>query len=146
MNGSADYTALFDAYRILKIEAVIRPTYTTGVAASAVTFAAPTVYTVIDYDDSNPLTTASAFREYSNCTITQYESIRRSWVPAIVTPAFVSGGAATGYMNVYSPWIDITSVTVEHYGLKVGMDGGTSTVPQVLEINVDFLVEFRCTR
>ena len=104
------------------------------------------MYSVIDYDDSNPLTTSSAFREYSNCTETQYESIRRSWIPTISTVAYVSGGAATGYMNVYSPWISIGSPTVEHFGLKVGMEGGAGTIPQVVEVNTDFLVEFRCTR
>lgn len=142
MNGSADYTALFDSYRILKVEATIRPFYTTGFA----TFNPPTIYSVIDYDDSNTLTTASAFREYANVTLSQYETVQRTFAPGANIAAYITGGAATGYTTQISPWVDVGSVTVEHHGLKIGMDGGAAAVAQGVMVNTRFLVEFRCTR
>ncbi len=141
-NGGADYLAVFDSYRILEVQATFRPTITTGISG----FSAPSVYTVIDYDDSNPLTTASAFREYSNVTITQYETVQRTFAPAANFATYDTGGAATGYGTMYSPWCDAASPNVEHHGMKLGMDGGVSTSAQAIVVNHRFLVEFRCTR
>lgn len=143
VTGGGDYLAVFDAYRIREIEVTIRPSYTAGFAS----FAAPTVYTVIDLDDSNPLTTAAAFREYGNVTLSQYETVVRKWVPRINLPAYISGGANTGSIPVPAPWIDAASVAVEHHGIKIGIDGNSGTPnAQQVTINARFLIDFRTTR
>lgn len=143
MNGGADYLAVFDSYRIKLVESVIRPMITVGSTG----FTVPSVYSVIDYDDSNPLTTASGFREYSNCQITQYETVRRTFVPCVNIAAYDTGGAATGFTSHFAPWCDAASVNVEHHGFKVGMDGfATGTLAQTVMINHRFVVEWRCTR
>jgi hypothetical protein len=140
-SGIADYLTLFDSYRIREVELVVRPAYTTGFS----TFNPPTVYTVIDYDDNSTLT-ATQLREYSNLELSCYETVVRHFVPAVNIPTYVSGGASTGDMTVFAPWIDAATTTVEHCGVKIGIDGGTLTNSQQLDINHRFLVEFRCTR
>jgi len=142
MNGSADYIALFDSYRILKAEVTIRPTITTGVAGCN----PPTLYTVIDYDDSNALGSAQLFREYSNCMLTQYETVVRMFTPHVNNALRVNGGGATGFGSVRSPWCDAASTTIEHFGLKLGLDGGAGSVPQNFIVNFRFMVEWRTTR
>jgi len=146
MNGSADYLALFDSYRILKVEAIIRPTITVGTSSTTVNFVAPTVYTIVDYDDVNPLTSSTLYREYANCTLTQYETVVRKFTPAVNQAAYSVGGALTSSTNVFAPWCDAASVNTEHHGLRIGMDGGTAVIPQTLNVNITFLVEWRCTR
>lgn len=141
--GGADYLAVFDQYRIREIQVTIRPQMTTAVVG----FAAPLVYSVIDLDDSTPLGTAAIFREYANCTTTQYETLVRSWKPCISVPAYVTGGAATGAMSVPAPWIDVATINVAHFGFKLGIEpnsGGTSS--QLLSVDFKALVDFRTTR
>lgn len=140
-NGSADYLALFDSYRIRQVECVIRPAYNVGTA----NLNPPTIYSVVDYDDG-ALPTASQMREYANCELTQYETVCRHFVPAVNVPSYVGGGAATGSNSVFAPWIDAASVNVEHFGVKIGMDGSATANTQQLEINHRFIVEWRCTR
>jgi hypothetical protein len=142
MLGQADYVAVFDSFRILEVEVVIRPSVTTGTSSVQT----PTVYTVIDYDDVSALTTAAAFREYSNLEMTQYETVVRKFVPTVQDVALNNGGSLTGYNTVFAPWIDCGTPSVDHFGFKIGMDACATNMYQNLDINTRFLVEFRCTR
>ena len=134
------YQTLFDQYKFAAVEVTIRPQFTTGQSGMLT----PSVYSVIDYDDNAALTSSGAFRDYSNCTITQYETVVRKFTPHVVGAASIAN-AFTGRTSVAAPWVDIVSDTVSHFGLKVGMDAGSGTFQRLI-INVTLRLEFQTTR
>jgi hypothetical protein len=134
--------AVFDQYRLAEIEVTIRPTYTTAISGMLV----PLIYSVIDYDDSTTLTGgASTYEAYTNCTTTQFETVVRRWRPHASSSGLTSGGLVAG-VNIESPWIDIANSTVEHFGLKLGMDAGNSGALAGLTINFRALVQVKNVR
>jgi hypothetical protein len=108
------YTALFDQYRIDEVQVTLRPTFNVGIQGLGTP--SPIIYTVIDYDDSSALGTIAAFRQYNNCTETQFETVVRSFKPHAAMAAYT--GTFVGFANEESPWLDCSSTTIQHYGYK----------------------------
>lgn len=79
------------------------------------------LHTVIDYDDSNLLTTISQLLEYDTFKYSaQYQKHKRSFRPK-PTAAFWSTGAFSGYGSDQpgkNPRLDIASDTIPHFGIK----------------------------
>lgn len=167
----ASFTALFDQYRIDKVQVDFIPTAqiclvpqaeVTAVAALDAPIvaggASGGVYgTVIDYDDSAALANLSAYMQYSNFKMGQVGSLkihRRTFKPHVATAAYA--GAFTSYANMVNQWIDCASTTVQHYGLKFYADiqassstgGGGSAVayPQTWRIMATYWVSFKNVR
>jgi hypothetical protein len=111
----SDYASLsgvFDQYRIDQIEIWALPrnsasaTIDTGLAT-----------TVIDYDDAALLASVAAANDYGNALIGRGDfGHHRPWQPHVAIAAY--SGAFTSFANVTSPWIDVASGGVQHYGFK----------------------------
>lgn len=113
--------ALFDQYRIREIEVWIVPQLDASISVPQSNFA-----TVIDYDDSNLLTTYAQALDYVNCVSTNGAMAHyRRFVPHVAAAAY--SGAFTSFMNVTAPWIDAASSGVIHYGIKAASTAGTKT-------------------
>jgi hypothetical protein len=142
LDQATSWEAVFDQYRLAEVEVTLRPQYNIGSA----TIGAVNYYSVIDYDDSNPVTSAAGMREYSNCMISGYETQVRRFTPHAAISAYQ--GAFTGFANVTAPWLDVASPTVQHYGLKIGIDPGAfaPTTPQTLIIQIRYRIQFRNVR
>jgi hypothetical protein len=136
--GGGDYLSAFDAYRVLKMQIIIKPAYTVGVTGMV---RMPTLWTAIDYDDSAGVA-SSVLMQYANCTTTTGENVVRTFTPA----AEVTLVGGTGPQ--FAPWIDATSVNVTHFGCKCVVEAtpAGATVFQQFTVFLRFLVEFRTTR
>lgn len=113
--------ALFDQYRIALVELWLVPK-NPQIGASAPT---DNLATVIDYDDSSPLTTYAQALDYVNVVSTSALMAHyRKFVPHVAVAAY--SGAFTSFMNETAPWIDAASPSVQHYGFKVALTQSTS--------------------
>lgn len=88
----------------------------------------PFLYTVIDYNDSNVPTGESEMLEYSTCKFTPvYRRQTRVLTPKIAIAAY--SGTFTSYATKGKQWIDCSSPSVQHYGIKyyISVNGNTIT-------------------
>jgi len=135
----ASWSAVFDQYRILEIEAVLQfpMSENTGMGTDEGRYVS-----VIDTDDAAVPTDLDVLCAYStavesSCTQPHYHR----WAPGV--PVDLYTGAFGGFGTATSPWIDCGSSTVIHYGLKYGSTPGAGT--GVLKMTYKFHVEFRAT-
>ena len=54
--------------------------------------------------------------------------------PRISTAAY--SGAFTSYTNTKAPWIDCNSPTVQHFGMKFGIDATMNNQAASAEVNI----------
>lgn len=144
----AEFTALFDQYKIWGITVKITPVATMSAAAVAAGTSPSTgiiLHTCLDYDDATNFaatnTGVDAMREYESYR--SYQPYRNGGKPITLffKPRIASNvygsGAFGSFANMKAPWLDAASTGVEHYGLKLMMetiDGATSAI-------ADFKVE-----
>jgi len=135
-SGYGDYAAVFDQYRILLIEVRFLPASTEQTAAATT---AGLMTSVLDYDDSNTPATISSLLEYeTEMTVGGTTSFTRRYVPHAAVAVY--SGAFTSYGNVPSPWIDVGSTAVQHFGVKTGwtQTGSVYSYSIVVRAHVQF--------
>jgi len=153
----AEFTNLFDAYRITKVVARFIYDQNSAQATPAVggtqNVFMPSLVTVNDYDDATPLAAITDYVQYETFKVERMDRpIVRTFKPKVAVPAY-AGGAFSGYLrgSDASPWIDAASPNVELYGLKYGvqatMEGGIGTKQMgALSIYWTYTVEAKDTR
>lgn len=127
----AEYTTLFDQYKIDHVRLKITPYSATSIAQTGL--ASPTLannqsmgvlmHSVIDYDDANAMNAGTVginvMREYNTYKTKQFFNNGKPHViklkPRLALSAY--NGAFTGYANS-TGWIDSNSTGVQHYGIK----------------------------
>jgi len=131
---AAFLTACFDTYRILcfKIQfspTVLNPNFITN------------IITAIDFDDATASVNLSSRDTAQSVPLGQY--FERTFVPR-VSNALYSGSVFTSFGQMKREWIDQTSNTVPHYGLK-GTVPATSVLgaQQIYSVAVKAYVQFR---
>jgi hypothetical protein len=119
-DNATAFAALFDQYRIDRVEVFIRPSFSGYSAPSATADIPPTLFVVNDWDNFTTPSGTAYLRQYDNCTdVAPYEGCVRSFRPAC-TLATYSGGAFSGYAPTDPVWLDTVNPSVQHYGLKFG--------------------------
>lgn len=141
------FTALFDQYRIRKIQVTFRPAYNMAMLQTSPFSGATTYnYHVIDQDDATALTDAQ-LRQYDTCQVhTNVQQFTRTFTPRIASAAY--SGAFSSFANLSSnTWIDVASPSVQYYGTKFNQEASPSggTQPIGFLDNV-YYIEFRATR
>jgi len=132
--------AVFDQYRINQIEVWINIAGQ-GLAGSGTTCKWASA---VDYDDSNAPTTYGQVLDYQNAVQTLYDvGHYRVFTPHIAVAAY--SGAFTSYANETAPWIDFTSQSVQHFGLKCAFETATGSNNAVVA-QYRFHVSFRNVR
>jgi len=129
----SSFTTLFDQYKIDNIEVWVTPTSTTNLNQTVVLWDA-----VIDYDDDTTPVTINQLLNYTNCvqqTATNGTYFR--FRPHIAVGAY-TGSVFTGFRNMPSDWIDSASVSVRHYGIKIGCTSAVNTVVFELRARMHF--------
>jgi hypothetical protein len=112
-DNSASLLACFDQYRITEIEVWIQPE-----VSEAVSSASGLLATVIDLDDGSALTSFAKANDYANCVTTSGKTGHyRHFTPHVADALYTS--TFNGYGSVASPWINSSSSSVTHYGIKV---------------------------
>jgi hypothetical protein len=117
----AEYSSLaavFDQYRIREIEVWLQPS-----SANPATYlgtGTTDFVSVIDYDDANTPSSMDQLNQYTNVMLTNtLNGHYRKFRPHTATAAYA--GTFSGFQNTVSPWIDVGSGTVQHYGIKLGV-------------------------
>lgn len=132
ITSQSEFTALYDQYRITAVKVEIMPQgqfitndRTTSGASSSNSegtgyWVPPMLYSVIDYNDKNALTSIPEAQEYSTCKLIPY---RKTYTKFYFTPCVnmdVAQDASTTARAAtkFAPWLMTTSTNVEHYGMK----------------------------
>jgi len=124
---NANYSSIFDSYRFDYLELHLIPTSQACLPATANAYAF--AYVAHDLDDATAPASLSTLLSYDNCTVLgPGEKHIRRIKPCIAAAATSSAAAAiTGSMQTESPWLDMTSSNVQHYGFKIAVTQSTST-------------------
>lgn len=124
--------AVFDQYRFNEIEVWIIPKGSSDNKESSLM--SSLLYSVIDYDDSAAPANLAALTDFSNCVVSNIaDGHYRHFRPHAAVAAYA--GAFNSYVNVESPWIDLNSPAVQHYGIKFGCD------ITAVNVNIDLIVK-----
>jgi len=151
----ATFTALFDQYRIARIEWIVGCTQNTANQASAsqsTTYPSQQLWYVVDEDDAGVVSPLTSLMEYARVKcVTGLNTLGKEYTVSFtphVAVASYGGGAFTSYNNVASPWIDCGSTTVQHYGLKFGIPCpiNTTFAQQNYTCRLKYYLEFKNVR
>jgi len=134
----SSFAAVFDQYRFDLIEVWISSQEAHNTSVNSAKYAS-----VIDYDDSAALTLYQQALDYTNCVETpSQDGHYHKFIPHVAVASY--SGTFVSYNNVTSPWIDCTSTTVQHYGIKVAHQ--TSSSSNILDLQYRYNVSFRNVR
>jgi hypothetical protein len=134
LGNASSFAAIFDTYRIVGVRVQFIPE--TGIISL------PSVYTVIDYDDSSA-TALSALVEYDTLKVAPPGAFfERSLVPRIAVAAY--SGAFTSFAQMSNQWIDCGSTGVVFYGLKYALTATTAVA--TYQILTTYTIQFRNPR
>lgn len=147
--NTGDFTGLFDQYRFSAVKIEWRPRFNFANPGSTASNKLPRFYSVIDYDDANVPTLISDLREYHTCKETNWDQDHvRLLKPRMATAALNAAAGLTSLVNASPQWIDMAYLTVTHYGVKVGIEGGVAAQANLQSWSCDlsYMVEFRAVR
>jgi hypothetical protein len=113
LTQAASFGALFDQYRIAMVEVCIK---TRVNSQTSLTSNAGILFAYEDFDDAALPTLGTAEQRANAQFSSGYESQVHRFVPHVANAVY--SGAFTSFGNVTAPWIDCSSLTVQHYGLK----------------------------
>lgn len=138
-----EYTALFDAYRIIKVDLTMYPYKIAGVNPSGPVLI--NLYTVTDPDDATPIG-VDAMRQYANFRVTPATRVFRQTIyPKVATQVY--NGVAAAYAQPKAPvWIDCANADVVHYGFKWTYDPSLVTETYGWRLECRYFLEFKGTR
>jgi len=140
LSGANVGSGFFDRYKIEAIRFSVVPRNNAMGLVSGLS----DLFFVIDYDDSNALSsTAQAMQNATCIKLAPGESATRTFAPRIAVAAY--NGLFTGYASQKSQWLDAASTTIQHYGVKIyvpatGVTG--QTVFQQWDINIEYFISF----
>jgi len=136
----ADYSPVFDQYRIIAVEAIFRPTAN---SITQSTQSAGEFTVVIDQDDAVVPTNLTQLQEYGvQITKPGYKKIRRCFKPHVAMAAY--SGAFTSFANQKDMWLDVGSPGIQHYGLKMGWTTTSQVYAYDMTVRAHF--QFKSTR
>jgi len=114
LNDFSSYQEIFDLYRIAMVEVTYRPR--ANINTSGTANYCGMLYSAVDLTDSTTIA-STKLNEYPG--VVKTEAIKEhvhTFVPSVAVAAY--SGAFTSYMNVSAPWIETSSSSVQHYGVK----------------------------
>lgn len=141
INQVATFQALYDQYRIVKIDVTIRPMFESN-SLTQVGNIIPLLYSAVDEDDASNPSGIAVMSEYSRVRITK-GTAKHTFTPHVAFATY--SGAFTSYGTKSNQWIDCASSGVEHYGLKMACTpgGAGQTQLQTWEITARLYLEFK---
>jgi len=142
LTAYSEFTALFDQYRIVRVETTFMPTITSLSALGS--FTNSYLLTAIDYDDANAYSSLNDAIQVATASITPLtKSVTRGFAPRVALAAY--SGAFTSYAQAPpGQWIDCASPGVQHYGLKCAIPLTGSI--QTWRVLHRYFLEFRRVR
>lgn len=136
VSNYANYTAIFDRYRIIQADAKFVQNIQPGTAAS--------LLTCIDYDDGNSPSGEASVEGFGTLAICPSGVVeQRTLNPRLAVAAY--SGAFTSYANMpSSTWIDSASPSVNYFGLKYEVP--VTATSYAISVYVTLMVQFKSQR
>lgn len=133
VSAASDFTNLYDAYKINKIQLFLEPSYDQSAAVNSLNPAVKNLRVVHDYNDAAQLTNEDDYLQYGNCKSYNPWSkrgIRITLYPKINNVIENVGGVATAFssMNSNRQFLNIATDEIPHFGIKIFIPAGLSTV------------------
>jgi len=151
MPNVAEFTGLFDQYRIKKIDVrIIFSHNSSGVGNAAIVL--PVVHCYNDYNDtsSKSLTTVQEYPDVKTFQLGKEKEIRWSWTLRVRSDVLTNTGiSSSSAMNIPSSWIDTSTNNIEHLGARVYLNNiGRTTAADLgtCLFLVDYYLEFKFVR
>lgn len=147
--NAAEFTALFDMYKIHHVTVHFLPRFTEGLIGSATGVAPNTcrIWSVLDYDSAAAPADAITMQQYSTCKLQNFwRPSKRTVYPRINDIIHTTGGGTTTGTPIASPWVDCATTTVEHYGMTVGCAEGTTGALQQWQFEAEYYLLFKNSR
>jgi len=133
--SSTDFTALFDQYRIVAVEAIY--VFSTHILASQARY--PRLTFAVDFSDaSNPGSEAEVL-QYQNAESFQFGQVKHTFKRVFRPRAAMAAyeGAFTGYgVAPANQWFDTSDPNIEYYGTKEWVNNYNTTLATGALINV----------
>jgi len=149
LSNTADFSGLFDQYRFQAVKFEMRPRFNFSNPGSVVANKLPRLYSVIDYDDANVPTLITDLREYQSCKVTDWSHDHvRLIKPRLAGHVLNAAGGVSLSNESSNLWVDMGSLTVTYYGIKLGIEGGVmgQTNLQSWSVELTYYIEFRQVR
>lgn len=146
----AEYTALFDSYRIRKVE--ISMYYNSNSSSLGPQTSMPTISMVNDYDDANS-TSLSSLQQYDSYRVIQFGNnsnnglVKHQLYPKVETVVNTSSGTQLS-LQMSRPWIDCATSNAIYYGVKGNYDNFNVASASIgfISFYVKYYVEFKNSR
>jgi len=149
--NSGEFTALFDQYKILKVQ--VYATYAHNVSTAGGSTTLPQLSYFIDRDDA-VVNSVQELRERMGVKRKQFTSNIRTRVMTVYNPTKMASlfDQATGALNVAMPirgWVDCNDINIPHYGIKGVFENcltsGTANV-FAMRLDIKYTVAYRHVR
>jgi len=150
--NSAEFTTLFDQYRIRAVKITFYPVSNVAWTGSASTsMPIGEFYSLLDYDDATIPTAIADMNQYSTIRRTYFNRPHSRYFKPTATQVGVyeSGGATNGYRTLpTSTWFDCSSNTILYYGLKCAyaVSNAASMQKENIRVTATYYMQFRRTR
>jgi len=142
-NSASTLALVFEQYRIKKCRVDFLPVFTENNANAAGNTNPGNLHTVIDYDDANSPANTAAMTKYSTYrTVTGVRRHRVTVKPMSAVAAY-AGVVFTGFDSVYGQWHQTASPTVNHYGVKYGIDDNNFAAATTV-YNIEITMWYQC--
>lgn len=119
----ADFTGLFDQYKITGAKISYTPAASEGILNPATSVSAPLgysrVHSVIDYDDSSAPTSEDQLLEYGSHKSTAPFQTHTRWLKPKILQEIYRSAISTSYAPKGNVYLDMSATDVPHYGVKV---------------------------
>ena len=147
-DSNGEFTAMFQQYKILQVTVHFIPVipYFTHEITSATQANAGLLHSVIDYVETQPMTSITDAYEYASHKETMLKPMSRTFTPAIAVRGY--GGITDAFVTQKFPWCDTTYNDMVSYGIRWGQEQMTgipdSTV--LYDIRVEAVISLRSTK
>lgn len=125
--NSSEFTALYDCYRIDKVEI----TFVFDLGSAATTSYYPRIVFAPDFNDSTPPTTETDVLQYSQARSYQFSDANReltiSIVPRVAKTVYRTAVTSAYGWDSTRTWLDTAYPDIPHFGLKFFVNNYNST-------------------
>jgi hypothetical protein len=133
---ASNLTALFDQYYLHSVLAI----FTFEALNESTLSVVPTLYTAIDYDSANTISTVAAIEQYQSVLMSvcdRQQSVQRYVRPCIANAAYNSSSNLVA-AGVARSWLDCDYSNILHFGIRTM----TTNIALNAIINVEFVYTF----
>lgn len=148
VSDTADFTDLFDQYRFRAVRMEFRPRFNYANPGDVTVNRLPRFYSVIDYDDNTAPTLINQLREYQTCKETRWDQDHVRMIAPRIAVGVLDNAAISSLKNTKADWIDLAYLTVNHFGIKIAIEGGVAGQAnlQSWSVDLEYFLEFKQVR